>query len=186
MQFGTEKQEKKKPKPARSFDFRELEPVYQLFLFREDLIDRIEEAKEAHLVESNLDKLLETLDFYISAADLTDVQKEILQRKINHEKNTTIAGYINKKYDKSYTANYISTIFRQKIIPKINEAAEFHLETVSNYFWPENFKKCSDCGRILLLHENNWVRKARSKDGFQSRCKRCEKKLREEKKKGGK
>ena len=178
-------QEKRKPKPKRNFDFRELEPVYQLFLFLEDLEDRIEEAKEAHLVESNLNSLLETLEFYINAADLTEVQKEILEKKIKHEKNTTIAGYINKKYDKSYTANYISTIFRQKIIPKINEAAEFHLETVSNYFFPENFKKCSDCGRILLLHENNWVRKARSKDGFQSRCKRCEKKIREEKKKGG-
>lgn len=177
--------EKRKPKPKRSFDFCAPEPVYQLFLFHEDLTDRIEEAKEAHLVESNLDKLLETLNFYIGLADLTEVQKVILEKKINHEKNVDIAGYVNRTYGKSYTANYISTIFKQKIIPKINEAASFHLETVSNYFFPENFKKCSDCGRILLLHENNWVRKSRSKDGFQSKCKRCEKRIREEKKKGG-
>ena len=178
-------QEKRKPKPTRSFDFRELEPVYQLFLFLEDINSRIEEVKEAHLVESNLDKLVETLEFYINAADLTEIQKEILEKKIKHEQNSSIADYINKKYQKSYTANYISTIFRQKIIPKINEAASFHLEIVSNYFWPENFKKCTCCGRILLLHENNWVRKARSKDGFQNKCKRCEKKIREEKKKEG-
>ena len=114
---------------------------------------------------------------------LDEVQKIILQKKISHEKNSDIAGYVNREFGKSYTANYISTIFRQKIIPKINEAASFHLETVSNYFWPENFKNCSSCGRALLLHENNWVRKARSKDGFQNRCKRCEKKLREEKRK---
>ena len=175
--------EKRKPKPVRNFDFRELEPVYQLFLFHEDLTDRIEEAKEAHLVESNLDKLIDTLNFYIDLTDLTEVQQVILQKKINHEKNSDIAGYVNRTYGKSYTANYISTIFRQKIIPKINESAKFHLETVSNYFFPENFKRCSECGRILLLHENNWVRKARSKDGFQNRCKRCEKKIREEKKK---
>jgi len=175
--------EKEKPRPAHCFDFTQLEPVYQLFLFRDDLLSRIEEAKAAHQVENNIDKLLDTLNFYIDLTDLTEVQKVILDKKINHEKNSDIAGYVNKEFGKSYTANYISTIFRQKIIPKINEAAKFHLETVSNYFFPENFKQCTCCGRILLLHENNWVRKARSKDGFQSKCKRCEKKAREEKKK---
>lgn len=175
--------EKRKPRPQRQFDFTQLEPVYQLFLFHDDLLNRIEEAKEAHLVENNLDKLLDTLNFYIDLTDLTEIQRIILEKKISHEKNSDIAGYVNKEFGKSYTANYISTIFRQKIIPKINEAAKFHLETVSNYFFPENFKQCTCCGRILLLHENNWVRKARSKDGFQSKCKRCEKKAREEKKK---
>ena len=175
--------DKRKVKPGRVFDFTQPESVYQLFLFHEELENQIEEAKEAHLIENNLDKLLETLNFYIGLADLTEVQKVILQKKITHEKNSDIAGYVNRTYNKSYTANYISTIFKQKIIPKICEAASFHLETVSNYFFPENFKKCTCCGRILLLHENNWVRKARSKDGFQSRCKRCEKKIREEKKK---
>lgn len=168
-----------KEKPAlRTFDFREVEPVYQLLLYYDELIDRAQEAKEAHLVENNIKDLLQTLDFYISYADLTDVQREILTRKIHHEKNSDIASYINKTFGKSYTANYISTIFRQKIIPKINEGARMHWEVVSNYFWPENFKKCTCCGRLLLLHEYNWVRKSRSKDGFQSRCKRCEKKLR--------
>ena len=168
-----------KEKPLKHvFDFREVESVYQLLLYKNELIDRVEEAKEAHLVENNLEDLLKTLDFYIDYADLTDVQLEILKRKINHEKNSDIAGYINRTYNKSYTANYISTIFRQKIIPKINEGARMHLEVVSNYFFPENFKRCTSCGRLLLLHEYNWVRKSRSKDGFQSRCKRCEKKMR--------
>lgn len=169
---------KQKPKPKKSFDFRDLESVYQLFLFLEDIQSRIEETKEAHLIESNLDKLVDTLNFYIEITDLNEIQQIILQKKIQHEKNADIAAYVNKKFGKSYTANYISTIFKQKIIPKINESASLHLETVSNYFFPENFKKCTCCGRILLLHEYNWVRKSRSKDGFQSRCKRCEKKLR--------
>lgn len=170
-------QEKQKPL-KRTFDFTQVEPVYQLLLYKEELEDRVKEAKEAHLVENNLEDLLKTLDFYINYADLTEVQLEILKRKIKHEKNSDIAGYVNRTYGKSYTANYISTIFRQKIIPKINEGARMHLEVVSNYFWPENFKKCTSCGRLLLLHEYNWVRKARSKDGFQSKCKRCEKKQR--------
>ena len=164
------------------FDFRELESVYQLYLFREEFDDRLEQVKYDHVVENNLDKLLETLQFYESIADLTDIQREILRLKEKKEKNADIAGYINRKYGKSYTANYISTIFKQKIIVKINEAVKLHQDTIENCFFPENFKQCTDCGRILLLDGRNWVKKTRSKDGFQSRCKRCEREMRQKKK----
>ena len=66
--------------------------------------------------------------------DLTEAQREILDLKINKVKNQDIADIINKKYNKSYTANYISTIFRQKIIPRINETAEFHAKIIESKF----------------------------------------------------
>lgn len=160
----------------RFFDFCNLEAVYQLYLFKLDFLEQIERDKESINIESNLEDLLLTLDFYEELADLTDIQLEILRMKEKHEKNSDIAHYVNKKYGKSYTANYISTIFRQKIITKINEAAELHRETIENCFFPENFKRCPDCGRVLLLDARNWVRKSRSKDGFQNKCKKCEKK----------
>lgn len=163
------------------FDFRNLEAVYQLYLFKEEFDDRLEEVELNHVIENNLKELLETLDFYETIADLNEIQREILRLKEKKEKNADIAGYINKKYGKSYTANYISTIFRQKIIVKINEAAELHRETIENCFFPENFRKCPDCGRILLLDARNWVRKVRSKDGFQNKCKRCEREQRKKK-----
>ena len=166
----------------RVFDFRRLEDVYQLYLFKEDVCDRVEQIKEEHFIENNLDRLLDTLSFYEEIADLTDVQREILLLKEKKEKNIDIAGYINKKYGKSYTANYISTIFKQKIIGKINEAAALHQDTIENCFFPENFKRCTECGRILLLDKRNWVKKSRSKDGFQNRCKRCERESRKRKK----
>ena len=168
-------------KDKQIFDFRNLEAVYQLYLFKEEFDDRLEEVKVNHVVENNLKELLETLDFYEQIADLNEIQREILRLKEKKEKNADIAGYINKKYGKSYTANYISTIFRQKIIVKINEAAELHRETVENCFFPENFRRCPDCGRILLLDARNWVRKVRSKDGFQNKCKRCEREQRKKK-----
>ena len=163
------------------FDFRNLEAVYQLYLFKEEFGDRLEEVREQRTLENNLSQLLETLDFYEAIADLTDIQREILRLKEKKEKNADIAGYINKKYGKSYTSNYISTIFRQKIIVKINEAAELHKDTIENCFFPENFRKCPDCGRVLLLDSRNWVRKVRSKDGYQSKCKRCEREQRKKK-----
>lgn len=169
---------KKKVNPETAFDFRNLEAVYQLYLYKFEIIDQAEKDKLSSRIEPNQLALIHTLDFYEQIADLTDLQLEILRMKEKKEKNADIAYYINKKYGKSYTANYISTIFRQKIIIKINEAAELHRETIENCFFPENFRKCPDCGRVLLLDPRNWVRKARSKDGFQNKCKRCEKKSR--------
>ena len=89
---------------------------------------------------------------------------------------------INKKYNKSYTANYISTIFRQKIIPRINETAEFHAKIIENLSFPENFKKCTGCGKVLLVDPDKFVRKSRSKDGFSTRCKICDRNDRQKKK----
>ena len=171
-----EQSEKKK------IDFRNTEAIYQLYLFEDELENQIEEEKEAHYTEGNLEGLLKTLKFYESIADLTDIQREILKMKEKHMKNQDIAGYINKKYGKSYTANYISTIFKQKIIVKIVEAAALHRDTIENCFYEENFKTCSCCGKVLLLDGRNWVRKARSKDGFQNRCKICEREMRKKKK----
>ena len=156
-------------------DFRELEHVYQLLNYLCELRDASYEAD----ISSNLSSLLRTLNFYIEHADLSDIQREILSMKLAKKKNTDIAWDINHKYNKSYTTNYISTIFRQRIIPKINEAAAMHKEIISNIFFPENFKRCSTCGELKLRCPENFTRKSRANDGFASRCKICEKKARQ-------
>ena len=166
-----------------SLDFRRIDDVYTLEFCRRDLEEEVERHHALHKIEENLDVLLRTLDFYERAADLTEIQREILVMKVDHKRNQDIADYVNKKWGKSYTANYISTIFKQKIVAKICEAAQLHQDSVENLFFEENFKKCTCCGRSLLLDERNWVRKARSKDGFQTKCKRCEREQR--KAKGG-
>ena len=159
-------------------DFRELEHVYNMLLLYFDLED--ESMKEE--IDSETDSLLRTLFFYSDMANLTEVQKEILNLKIKKVKNQDISSYINKKFGKSYTANYISTIFRQKIIKQINDAAAFHMEIIENIFFPENFKKCSTCGKVKLKNSENFVKKTRSKDGYSNRCKKCDKIEREKKK----
>ena len=165
-----------KPSPQQQFiDFRELEHVYEMFqLFFE--LDT--EANYAEM-DSNLPALMETLRFYTEQAELSDIQREILDMKLRKVKNVDIALEINKKWKKTYTPNYISTIFRQRIIPKINEAAAYHEKLVSNIFFEEEFKTCTGCGRTLLRDTDNFTRKSRSKDGFTSRCKRCEKEARQ-------
>ena len=157
------------------FDFRELEHVYQLL----NQLLELEDAVDTESLDANLGNLLKTLHFYIEQADLTDIQREILGMKLHKKKNTDIAWDINHKYGKTYTSNYISTIFRQRIIPKINEAAAYHEKVIGNIFFEEEFKECTCCGELKLRDPDNFTRKSRSSDGYSSRCKKCEKKARQ-------
>ena len=169
---------KEQSRPQLYFDFGELEHVYELF----GQLVELEEELDSLPLESNLGKLIATLKYYIALTDLTEAHQEILDLKINKQKNQDIADIINKKYGKSYTANYISTIFRQKIIPRINETANFHALIIENMCFEENFKKCHGCGKWLLIDAENFVRKSRSKDGFSTKCKKCDRADRERKK----
>ena len=165
-----------KPGPQQQFiDFRELEHVYEMF----QLFFELDNAAAYAEMDSNLPALMETLRFYTEQAELSEIQREILDMKLKKVKNTDIAIEINKKWKKTYTPNYISTIFRQRIIPKINEAAAYHEKLVSNIFFEEEFKTCTGCGKTLLRDADNFTRKSRSKDGFTSRCKHCEKEARQ-------
>lgn len=166
--FYWEKKLTKRPKIF--FDFENLEHVYELF----GQLNELRESVDSLPVDSTLRQMLETLEFYIARSELNDIQKEILQMKINKVKNQDIACAINKKFNKTYTVNYISTIFRQKIIPSINQAAHNHVTIVENIFFPENFKRCTGCKNILLIDSVNFMRKSRSKDGYASRCKICD------------
>lgn len=169
--FYWKKQEYKPNAQQCYFDFRELEHVYEMF----QMFFELDNAAAHAEMESNLPQLMETLNFYVEQAELSEIQREILNLKLKKVKNTDIAIEINKKWDKTYTPNYISTIFRQRIIPKINEAAAYHEKLVSSIFFEEEFKTCTGCGQTLLRDADNFTRKTRSKDGYTSRCKRCEK-----------
>ena len=154
-----------------SFDFRNLEHVYNLILNYEELAAA---AKEG---DTSFEGILRALDFYQEMARLTPTQERIVELKKKGLKNREVADIVNVEYKKAYTVNYISTIFRQKIIKKINEAAELHLEIIENLPFPENFKRCSCCGKSLLRDARNFIRKSRTSDGFAARCKICDKKV---------
>lgn len=164
------------------FDFREVEHLYNFFLEYEKICIEAEQSQSVGDIESNLGRFLKTLEFYVARANLSEMYKEILELKIRKFKNQEIADVINQKYEKTYNANYISTIFRQKIIPLVNKAAAYHFEVVGNLFFKENFKKCSKCGEKLLLCSENFMHKAKSKDGFSAHCKKCDKESRERRK----
>lgn len=174
------KQKDEEDKGTEFFDFREIEHVYNLFLTYFDLEDTIE-LKE---IESTTQFLLKTLEYYAANSNLSDIYKDILQLKVRKKKNQDIADFVNEKYNKSYTSNYISTIFKQKIIKKITETAAYHHTLIGLIYFPEEFKTCNTCKKTLLKCSDNFVRKERSKDGFTNRCKSCDKEERKRKKGG--
>lgn len=162
----------------RWIDFRDEEHLYQILQMYSDLKEHA--LWDSHeVLESQLSNLIKTFEFYVENADLSDLQREILQKKIDKERNQDIALDVNKKWGKSYTTNYISTIFTQRIIPRIAAAAKEHFKICELLFFEEEFKICSNCKKTLLRDVDNFTRKKLSADGLSPRCKKCEKAARE-------
>lgn len=132
--------------------------------------------------ESTFNLFIDTFNFYRSFAELTPIQEDVLQAKIERQSNVHIMNVINQKYGTTYNSNYISTIYKQKALVKIAQAARLYGDIVKNLDKPNMFKTCTHCGRTLLLCEDNFMHKAKSKDGFESRCKRCSKQIRNQNK----
>ena len=152
----------------RTFDFSDTSHLYELFNMWDELSDKAEESESIQL-------FLDTAQVYIGLADLDKKEKLILDMKIRGKSNQDIREAINVQYGHKYQLNYISTLYCKKVLEKIAAAAKEHRKVCENLFFPENFKKCKDCGRILLLEEKNWMKRKRSNDGFSPRCKRCDK-----------
>ena len=165
-------------RPKRQvFDFQNVEHLGKLA----SLIGELEEQVQFKDFEfgSTLPQLLQVWDTYSSLAPLKDVQREVLNLKLAHKTNEQVVNTLNEKFGRHYTLNYISTMYCKVILPTIAETAKRHREVCENLFFPENFKTCLDCGRVLLRDNENFVKKSRSSDGYSPRCKQCEKKLRD-------
>ena len=166
--FWAKNEERKNSSTFPCFDFANPEHLAELYINLADITWEGIEKKHNTV-------LYDTLKFYEEQAHLEDFQVELLKMKVEKRKNQEIADTINEKFGKTYTANYISTIFRQKLMTKIAAAAEQHFKIFDNIYFEENFKKCSCCGRWCLIDSSNFVKKAVSADGFSSKCKLCDK-----------
>ena len=155
-----------------AFDFSNPKHLCELY---EALPTLKEKVREENLDESStLVQFLNTARAYENLAQLEPLHKDILDWKVQKKSNSEIQSLIQEKYNHLYQVNYISTLYH-KVFDKIAETASFHKTVCENLFFPENFKKCKDCGRSLLLTDRDWVKRQRSRDGFSPRCKHCEK-----------
>ena len=164
-------------KTSTYFDFKNTDHLYTAFQFFAEL----DTARDSG-PENQTASFLKALNYYIDFADLNQIQSDVLAFKIKKIPNQKIADYLNQTYSKTYTPNYISTIFCQKIIPKIADAVARHEQQILNLPNPENFKKCTKCGTFLLKSKDNFTVKSRSSDGYTSICKKCDARRRAERK----
>ena len=154
-------------------DFRNPTHVYMLAEFREELED-----SAVGSTESPIPLIYRTFDYYVEKAKLSEEQREILNLKILHYPNSFIRQFVNKKYNRTHPESYISTIYTKNICGAISIAAQIHYDTYVARGIPSKFKKCKDCGEIYLIDGRNFTRQSRSRDGYQCRCKWCEKEKR--------
>lgn len=150
-------------------DFRNFEHIYYLLENYEDL-----KISTVNKPESTIGFLLDTLDFYIEKANLSDSKKVILNYKKNRIQNEIIKKKLEKDFGLTHSANYISTIWKQKICKEIADTAQLHYDYYLNREKPFKWKKCNQCGKIKLKDTREFMRKSRSSDGLASRCKECD------------
>jgi hypothetical protein len=166
-------------------DFRNPAHVAALLSKFSDFQDDINSLTPDEAGANPFQLLYDTMLYYLRFTELDQIQTDLISFKLQRRTNPEIADYLNKHYGRAYTPNYISTVFRQRIIPKVAEAARAHYEQVGSLFFPEDFKTCNTCGKVLLRTEDNFMHRTRSRDGFSNRCKRCDSLARKKPKKGG-
>ena len=99
---------------------------------------------------------------------------DIIKAKINGKNNAQIRSLIEELYGVSYSLEYISSLWRNKIPKMLSEQAkEDYLIWYHTEHGTGEWKKCSKCGQIKLATNRFFSKNNTSKDGWYSVCKRC-------------
>lgn len=154
------------------FNFLDKEHIYQLCLKYYEIKDFAE-----HYPDSPLHGLLDTLDYYIEKANLSEQQKLIVEGKKKRLLNKEICEQLMNQLGIYHQENYVSTIWN-KACQLIADAADLHYDEWCCKDYKPAWKKCNCCGELLLRDPRNFVRKAKAPDGLTNRCKKCDQKKR--------
>ena len=100
--------------------------------------------------------------------------ERIVEYKIDGLQNIDIQEKIQMEFGIKHSAEYISSLWRNKIPKIIASAAE---DKVLDQYYLDvekgKYKRCSRCGQIKLAHNKYFSKNKTSKDGYYSLCKNC-------------
>lgn len=102
----------------------------------------------------------------------------IVELKIDKKQNNEIQEILKNEFGKTYSVEYISSLWRNKI-PKL--IAKEALEDFLRWQYKQKgcpMKKCSKCGQLKPAHNQFFSKNKTSKDNLYSICKRCRNKKR--------
>lgn len=106
--------------------------------------------------------------------DKYPVYYDILIYKIDGRKNDEIHQLLQRKHNTTYTNEYISVLWKNKIPRLIVEQAKIdYLNWYFTYVEYGEWKRCSCCGQIKLAHPFFFSKNNTSVDGYYSLCKQC-------------
>lgn len=106
------------------------------------------------------------------------IYMKIVELKIDKKHNSEIQQLLSEEFGMTYSIEYISSLWRNKIPKVIAQAAkdDFIIWQYKQQGLP--MKKCSKCGQLKPADNNFFSRNKTSKDGFYSICKKCRNKKR--------
>ena len=136
------------------------------------------EAEERHDIESEAPALWNTIQYYFDRALMQAEYRLIVEMKSENWRNEDINNELRRRNLKTFSVNYISTIYKKRIPKLLAQAVEVHYELALALDQPDEWKRCSKCGKLLHLDSNHFRRLGKSKDGFVGSCKQCDKKKR--------
>lgn len=130
-------------------------PVHVYLLLKNYKLIRLQ-----HLDENINDwnELYDLLDRAIARTQFNDCIWDILEKKINGERNDIVGKYVREKYGVNYNDNYISTLFTKSISKKIAKSA---IINARRDFHDTDKRMCPRC------KQERW------EDEFFSYAKRC-------------
>lgn len=124
---------------------------------------------DSYYLMEDLDNLVE-----LTLKDEYPLYYDLLIYKIDGKQNIEIQKLLEEKHNITYSVEYLSSLWRNKI-PKLlaEKAQEEYLIWYYTTKEKGKWKKCSRCGQIKLAHNRFFSKNKTSKDGFYSICKCC-------------
>lgn len=127
--------------------------------------------------------LMEDLDILIedTLKEKYPLYYKLLIYKIDGKSNLEIQELLKDEFDITYTVEYLSSLWRNKIPKLISEKAkEKYLIWYYTYKDYGKWKRCSKCGQIKLAHNRFFSKNNTSRDKYYSICKECRNKKNKE------
>lgn len=127
-------------------------------------------------INSDIYYLIQDLDELIKKVfkEKQPVYYDILKWKIKNIPNAQIQKLLAEKHNTSYSIEYLSSLWRNKIPKMLASQAE---EDYLIWYYTTNtkmpWKKCSKCGQKKPSHNKFFSKNSTSKDGWYSVCKEC-------------
>lgn len=106
------------------------------------------------------------------------IYQRIVELKIDKRQNIEIQQILQEEFDTTYSIEYISSLWRNKIPKLIAIQAKEDFLRWQYHINKLPMKKCSKCGQLKPAHNQFFSRNNTSKDLFYSICKKCRNKKR--------